>query len=78
MARKKIRLPRDRNDKPIDIGDVLAWKDGDVLVVAVLNYYGDGKEHGGYWTAEDENGKFSDNIERSTIVSKSRKGRKKK
>lgn len=78
MARKKIRLPRDRNDRPIDIGDVLAWKDGDVLVVAVLNYYGDGNKHGGYWTAEDENGKFSDNIERSTIVSKARKGRKKK
>lgn len=66
MARKhkrKMKLPCDRTGMPIHIGDVLEWEDGTRLRVAVLNWYG-----GDFWTAEDDNGEFSDNLGASVVV----------
>ena len=66
MARKrkqKVKLPTDRTGTPIRIGDVLEWEDGTRLRVDVLSWYG-----GGFWTAEDEAGEFSDNLGASIVV----------
>ena len=66
MARKrkqKVKLPTDRTGAPIHIDDVLEWEDDTRLRVDVLSWYG-----GNFWTAEDDNGEFSDNLGASIIV----------
>lgn len=60
---RKIKLPFDCTGTTIDIGDILEWDDGTRLRVDVLNWYG-----GDLWTAEDENGEYSDNLGASLIV----------
>lgn len=64
--KKKVRLPKDSTGRPIHIGDVLEWRDGECMRVGILNYYGDDN-----WTAEDGDGDdFTDNLRASTIVSR--------
>ena len=61
--KRKVKLPTDRTGMPIHIDDVLEWEDGTRLRVDILNWYG-----GGFWTAEDDNGEFSDNLGASVVV----------
>lgn len=66
MARKhkrKVKLPTDRTGTTIRIDDVLEWEDGTRLRVDVLSWHG-----GNFWTAEDDNGEFSDNLKASVVV----------
>lgn len=60
---RKVMLPLDRTGTAINIDDILEWNDGTRLRVDVLNWYG-----GDFWTAEDENGEYSDNLGASLIV----------
>lgn len=66
--KRKVQLPCDRTGEPIHIGDVLQWDDGTRLQVSTMTYYGEDFKSIGCWTAEDEDGEFSDNIEMSLIV----------
>ena len=61
--KRKAKLPCDRTGAPISVGDVLAWDGGQRMRVDVLNWYG-----GDSWTAEDEDGEFSDNLGGSLVV----------
>ena len=66
--KRKVKLPCDRTGAPINVGDVIQWDNGDRMRVAFLTYYGEDFKHIGCWTAEDEDGEFSDNLGRSLIV----------
>lgn len=67
--RKVVILPpTDRTNTPIDIGDVLEWEDGTRMQVSSMTYYGEDFRSIGCWTAEDENGEFTDNLSGSLIV----------
>ena len=72
---KWIRRPCDRTGAPIHIGDVLQWDGGQRMRVATLTYYGEDFKSIGCWTAEDEDGEFSDNIEMSLIVWRNENGK---
>lgn len=61
--KRKVSLPCDRTGEPIRIDDVLHWTDGTRMQVACMTYYGKG-----CWTAESEDGEFSDNLGASLIV----------
>ena len=61
----KVRLPRDREGRPIRIDDVLMWGDGTTLKVTTMTYYGDGYEHIGCWDATGTDEDYSDNLEAS-------------
>lgn len=61
--KRKVSLPCDRTGEPIMIDDVLQWSDGTRMQVACMTYYG--KD---CWTAESEDGEFSDNLGASLIV----------
>lgn len=68
MKRKKrVRLPRDRNGTPINIGDWLMFSDGP-FHVCTMTYYGEDLETIGAWTAEDEHGGFCDNLKAGVIL----------
>jgi len=64
--KRKVSLPCDRTGEPIMIDDVLQWGDGTRFQVAYMTYYG-GKDKD-CWTAESEDGEFSDNLGASLIV----------
>lgn len=61
--KRKVSLPCDRTGEPIIIDDVLQWSDGTRMQVAWMTYYGND-----CWTAESEEGEFSDNLGASLIV----------
>lgn len=61
--KSKVALPKDRTGEPIHVDDVLQWDDGTRMKVAMMTYYGNG-----WWTAEDDDGEFSDNLGASVIV----------
>lgn len=66
--KKKVKLPKDRTGRAINIGDVLQWDDGERMQVSTLTYYGSGFKGMGMWTADGEDESFSDNLEASLIV----------
>ena len=66
--RGKVKLPCDSTGAPINVGDLLEWCDGQRLKVASMSYYGEGANGTVRWTADDEDGNFSDNLKASTIV----------
>lgn len=70
--RRKVKLPVDRTGEPINVGDVIRWDNGQRIQVATLTYYGEDYERYGRWTAEDEDGEFSDNLGGSLIVWRAR------
>lgn len=74
-VKRKVKLPCDRTGAPIHIGDVLQWDGGQRMRVATLTYYGEDFKSVGCWTAEDEDGEFSDNIEMSLIVWRNENGK---
>lgn len=61
----KVKLPEDRDGRPIEVGDVLAWDDGDVISVGTLTFYGKGE-----WEANVGEESFADNLEGSIDVTK--------
>ncbi len=66
--KRKVQLPCDRTGEPIHVGDVLQWDDGTRLQVSTMTYYGEDCKSIGCWTAEDEQGEFTDNLDGSIIV----------
>ena len=66
--KRKVQLPCDRTGEPIHVGDVLQWDDGTRLQVSTMTYYGEDFKAIGCWTAEDEQGEFTDNLDGSIIV----------
>ena len=66
--KRKVRMPCDRSGAPINVGDVIQWDDGSRMKVDTLTYYGEDLKNLGCWTAEDEDGEFSDNLEASLII----------
>lgn len=67
--KRKVKLPLDRNGKPINVGDWLMFVDGP-FHVETLTYYGNGIEAaiGGCWTAENEDGDCCDNLPAGEIL----------
>lgn len=67
-TKRKIKLPIDKTGEPIHIDDVLRWADGTRMKVDMLTYYGELRNGEYCWTAESEDGDFTDNLGASTIV----------
>lgn len=65
--RKRVKLPRDRNGTPINVGDWLMFSDGP-FHVCTMTYYGDDMETIGAWTAEDDGGDYCDNLKAGLIL----------
>ena len=53
-----VPLPRDVNGKPINIGDIVAWKDDEPLKVDSITMYDDG-----YYVLHDADGDSADTID---------------
>lgn len=62
-----LRLPVDIDGIPIDVYDMIYWEDepGYIMKVAVLDYYGCGKDGKPIWTAVGYDDEDSDNLENS-------------
>lgn len=61
--RRKVKLPCDRNGKPINVGDWVLFSDGP-FHVETLCYMGEG--YG--WYAEDDNGVDTDNLGGGIVI----------
>lgn len=66
--RRKVKLPTDSTGEPINVGDLLAWPDGERLLVESLTYIGEGAIS---WMAEGPGKEeYSDNLACSTIIAR--------
>ena len=67
--KRKVKFPVDRNGTPINIGDWLMFGDGP-FHVEVLSYYGKGFDvvTANGWTALDEDGRESDNLNAGEVI----------
>ena len=72
-----VALPVDRTSEPIHVGDVLKWGDSERMQVSSLTYYGEWDVPGcSSWTAENDDGGFSDNLEAALIVWRGKEGKR--
>ena len=63
--KRKVALPTDRDGTPINIDDWLMFSDGP-FHVETLTYYGKGV--GNFWTAENEDKGFCDNLSAGRVI----------